>query len=247
MMRPSRLPPTTRRQERRLPGGGLVVCQLWLLPLLLLLLLVSSNTHNNAADAAADQQQDEYFDNFLHACTNGEMDVIEIALTEDPHYVHQKSKMGESCLHVAGIKGQTAVTQRLLLAGADPNVRSDYEHGLRMHPLSWNVYGGHVETARALLQGGADVNLDIDHMIRPTEKVTVLDLVLAMLQGYDEDGDEEKYKQQQEDSAIGKHFRMRDLLLEFGAKRYKDLVMVNDNDTTTSSTNGNTNSDKEDL
>jgi hypothetical protein len=245
MLSSSRWPPTTRRPERLLPGG-LVVCQLWLLPLLLLLLLVSSNTSNNAAAAAAaDQQPDnEYFDNFLHACTNGEMDVIEIALTEDPHYVHQKSKMGESCLHVAGIKGQTAVTQRLLLAGADPNVRSDYEHGLRMHPLSWNVYGGHVETARALLQGGADVNLDIDHMIRPTEKVTVLDLVLAMLQGYE--GDEEKYKQQ-EDSAIGKHFRMRDLLLEFGAKRYKDLVVVDD--TTTSSTNGNgeTNSDKEDL
>jgi hypothetical protein len=209
------------RRQRLLNIAG---CQLWLRLFLFLLPLVAWSSSSSsslgqaaAGDAAAAVQEE--FDNFLHACTNGEMDVLEIALTEDPHYVHGKIAMGESCLHVAGIKGQTAVTKRLLQAGADPNVRSDYEKGLRMHPLSWNVYGGHVETARALLEGGANVNLDIDHMIRPTEKVTVLDLVLAMLQGYDGE-DEEKYK---DNPTVGKQFLMRDLLLEFGAKQFKDL------------------------
>jgi ankyrin repeat protein len=194
------------RRQRQLNIAG---CQLWLRLLLFLLPLVAWSS----GDAAATDQE---FDNFLHACTNGEMDVLEIALTEDPHYVHGKSAMGESCLHVAGIKGQTEVTKRMIQAGADPNVRSDYEKGLRMHPLSWNVYGGHVETARALLEGGANVNLDIDHM---TEKVTVLDLVLDMLQGYAGE-DEEKYK---DNPTVGKQFLMRDLLLEFGAKQFKDL------------------------
>jgi ankyrin repeat protein len=178
---------------------------------LLLLLFPIPLVLSNEGDSAE-------FENFLHACTNGEMDVIEIALLEDPHFVNRKSAMGETCLHVAGIRGQTAVTKRLVQAGADPNVRSDYNQGLRMHPLSWNVYGGHVETARALLEGGANVNLDVDYMIRPTEKVTVLDLVLSLLQGYD--NHDEKYK---DDPAVGKHFRMRDLLLEFGAKQFKDL------------------------
>lgn len=161
--------------------------------------------------------EDEEFDGFLHACTSGHLDVIEVALKESPSFVHKKSPMGESCLHVAGIKGQTQVTKRLLEAGADPNVRSDFEQGLRMNPLSWNVYGGHIETARTLLEGGANVNLDFDHMIRPTEKVTVLDIVASVLQGH-EDTEENR-----SNPAIGNHFQMQDLLLEFGAKRYKDL------------------------
>lgn len=161
--------------------------------------------------------EEEEFDGFLHACTNGDIDVIDIALQESPKFVHRKSPMGESCLHVAGIKGQTEVTKRLLDAGADPNVRSDYEQGLRMHPLSWNIYGGHVETARVLLKGGANVNLDVDHMIRPTEKVTVFDIVTSVLEGHDDT------KENRNNPTLGKHFRMRDLLLEFGAKHFKDL------------------------
>jgi hypothetical protein len=84
-----------------------------------------------------------------------------------------------------------------------------------MHPLSWNVYGGHVETATILLEGGADVNLDVDDMYNPSQPVTVLDLIEYTL---DVDHIDKRFQQ------------VKDLLLKFGAKRYKDLSKQVDED-----------------
>ena len=42
-------------------------------------------------------------------------------------WVHAKTENGETCLHLAGIRGSTGVTQLLLEKGADPDVRSEFE------------------------------------------------------------------------------------------------------------------------
>jgi len=143
----------------------------------------------------------------LDACTTGDVAVIQQMLKKHPEYADGRSKQGESCLHVAGIMGQTAVTTTILEAGGDPNIRTTFEEGLRMHPLSWNVYGGHVETAAVLLEHGAAVNADIDNMYTKGQKVTPLDLVEEFTSAH-----------------VDENFhKMKELLLKYGAKRYKDL------------------------
>jgi hypothetical protein len=195
---------------------GLIQRILLLLFLLRPIVLVPPATVLLFVTASVSKEDDTGFERFLYACTNGQMDVIERDLLDNPDYVDRQSPLGESCLHVAALKAQTAVTKRLLQASADPNVRSVK---FRMHPLAWNVLNGHLDSARALLVGGADANLDIDHMVRNTERVTVLDIVLELLQ--DTEQDEATHRN---DPTIGKYFPMRDLLLEFGAKQYRELI-----------------------
>ena len=86
-----------------------------------------------------------------------------------------------------------------------------------MWPLPWNVYGGKVENARALLQGGANVNVVFHKMGDKETMVTVLDVVYYVLDQYDHD------ESLRSNPQLQKHYEMKDLLLEYGAKQYKDL------------------------
>eukprot|EP00546_Thalassionema_frauenfeldii_P014210 CAMPEP_0178911948 /NCGR_PEP_ID=MMETSP0786-20121207/9983_1 /TAXON_ID=186022 /ORGANISM="Thalassionema frauenfeldii, Strain CCMP 1798" /LENGTH=200 /DNA_ID=CAMNT_0020584461 /DNA_START=138 /DNA_END=740 /DNA_ORIENTATION=+ len=150
---------------------------------------------------------------FLNACTFGDVAQVKDLLEQHPDWIKRgRSEQGETCLHVAGIQGQAAVTQLVLEQGADPNVRTSFAQGLRMHPLSWNVYGGHVETAQVLLEKGANVNLDFDSMGQPPTKVTALDICTQIM----ENNDAEMF------------VKMKELLLQYGAKLYSELN--NDND-----------------
>jgi len=103
--------------------------------------------------------------------------------------------------------GQTEVTRLLLQRGADPNIRSTFSEGLRMHPLSWNVYSNHVDNARLLLEAGADVNADFDLKLGKSEikVVTSLDIV-NMIKGDSDDFDQ-----------------MLTLLRKYGAKTMSEL------------------------
>lgn len=154
---------------------------------------------------------------FLHACTEGDVEVVQQALQEHPDWINGRSEQGEACLHVAGIYGKPDVTKILLEAGADPNVRSTFEYGLRMTPLSWNVYAGHIETARVLLETGkANVNLDFDAM-GPAEtkrRVTCYDIILEILQSFPEN---------QGDARQEAYMDMKALLEEYGAKTFADV------------------------
>jgi ankyrin repeat protein len=113
---------------------------------------------------------------FFKACVNGIMDVLKAIIEIHPKWVHKVTKDGEHCLHLAAIKGQTEVTTYMLQQGADPNIRSTFSAGLRMHPLSWNVYRGNYENVKVLLDGGANVNLDFDGLNEDQKVVTALDI-----------------------------------------------------------------------
>ena len=72
------------------------------------------------------------------------------------HDVRERSKDGETVLHVNAIKGDTATTQVLLAAGAEVDARTPKGGTLWMTPLMWATYGGHVEMCKLLLNMGAD-------------------------------------------------------------------------------------------
>ena len=197
------------RQRRRCASLPLLLC--WLL---LTGFQVSVQAAETKKEYTADTGDFLPFE-FLDACTTGDIDALQAMLKEHPGWVNGRSKQGESCLHVAGIMGQAGITAAILQAGGDPDIRTAFSEGLRMHPLSWNVYGGHLETAAILLEGGADVNLDVDNMYNPSQPVTVLDLIEYTL----------------DVGHIDKRFQqVKDLLLRFGAKRYKDLSKQVDED-----------------
>ena len=154
---------------------------------------------------------------FLEACTQGNIDKVKEFLTENPSWSNGSSPDGETCLHVAGIYGQTEVTRSLLQEyKADPNVRSTHDQGLRMHPLSWNVYAGNVDTAKVLLEHGALVNLDIDAPPNSPDKIiTSLDIVTTIL-ATETEGEEKP--------AMEPFRQMKTLLEAYDAKSYKDLI-----------------------
>ena len=154
---------------------------------------------------------------FMDDCTQGEVENVKKALLAHPSWVAAFSEDGETCLHAAGIYGQAAVTKLVLEKGGDPDVRSSFARGLRMTPLSWNVFAGHVETARVLLEFGADPNLDFDSGREAGVKLTVLDVLDDILPAEsDEAGDRPK--------ELERFFEMKTLLGKYNAKRYQDLL-----------------------
>jgi ankyrin repeat protein len=159
----------------------------------------------------AKENSDIVSDDFLNACTEGDLDQVERALSLHPSWVNGRSENGETCLHVAGIKGQSHVSRLIIQKGGDVNIRSEFSAGLRMHPLSWNVYGGHLENVRILLEeGNADINLDYDNA--KGTPITVLDTILEIVP------DEKEIIPDLE-----RFYQLKALLKENGAKRFKDL------------------------
>ena len=76
-----------------------------------------------------------------------------------------------------------------------------------MHPLSWNVYGGHVDNIQVLLENGASVNLDFDSMDK-RGPVTSLDVAVQLVEN--EAGDD-------------RFQRIESLLRQHGGKTMKEL------------------------
>lgn len=176
---------------------GLVVLFLTLPPVVL-----SSTGDSNNGQVAVDSD-------FFLACSGGKLDLVKTFLQEHPHWIHARTDNGEACLHLTGIYGYADVTEYMLELGADPNIRSEYSEGLRMHPLSWNIYGGHVANVELLIRHGADVNLDFDGMGPSKPKVTALDVVQQLIQN--ESGDQ-------------RFVQLETLLKENGAKTMKELM-----------------------
>ena len=80
-----------------------------------------------------------------------------------------------------------------------------------MHPLSWNVYGGHYKSAILLLDAGADIDADFDKSMEEDIKLTVLDVA------------EEIASQQTDQTEQNPFVQTSKLLKERGAKKYSEL------------------------
>jgi hypothetical protein len=175
--------------------------------------VVDESTQNEARSDGGTTGVDEDSE-FFHFCSGGKLDQVKETLQQHPDWVHRRTKNGETCLHLTGIYGHAPVTRVLLDGGADPNVRSTYSMGLRMHPLSWNLYGGHAENIELLLEYGADVNMDFDSMKREAgadstdSAVTSMDVLKELLQN--EAGDD-------------RFVRIEKVLKRYGAKTMAEL------------------------
>ena len=166
------------------------------------------------AAAAANPDDDQPNADFFHACSGGELATFKTLVEKDPSLVHATTKDGEHCLHLCAISGNSEIVRLLLEQGADPDIRSTWDQGLRMHPLSWNSFYGRYDNIELLLKHGADVNADFD--LGKTESGeakpgTALDAVEQILLSLDDDEEKDRF------------MKTRNVLVKNGAMRYAGL------------------------
>mmetsp|Transcript_55877 Transcript_55877/g.118832 ORF Transcript_55877/g.118832 Transcript_55877/m.118832 type:complete len:198 (-) Transcript_55877:456-1049(-) len=182
--------------------GRASFCTKFALSLLRIMVLVSVAF----AVTLPDEANSEYF----FACSGGEIDKIKTLVEVDPSLVHATTRDGEHCLHLSALSGNVEVAKLLLEKGADPDIRSEWESGLRMHPLSWNTFYGRSEIIELLLKHGADVNADFDSA-QGGNKLTVLDVVEQILMSSENDDDKKRF------------IETRNILVKNGAMRFASL------------------------
>jgi len=90
------------------------------------------------------------------AAASGDNDEVAAILSMDNRLTRAVSKDGWTPLHLAAHFGHAAVVETLLANNADVGARSANE--MRNQPLHAAVAGRRVETARRLLDAGADPN-----------------------------------------------------------------------------------------
>lgn len=161
---------------------------------------------------AASSDPEEENSAFFFACSGGDVSTVKAMLENDPSLAHATTKQGEHCLHLTALSGSAEIAKLILDAGGDPNIRTKWADGLRMHPLSWNTFYGRHEIIELLLQHGADVNSDFDLKDGDYEKKTVvLDVVEQILMGGEDKEENERFVQ------------TRNILVKHGAVRYATL------------------------
>ena len=104
----------------------------------------------------AEYDPDDYADYpLIWSAGEGDGEAVEMLLMEGVG-VMDRSKDGETALHVAAIRGDLRTLRALLQAGAEVDARTPRGQTLFMTPTMWAVYHGHVEFVETLLKAGAD-------------------------------------------------------------------------------------------
>ena len=174
--------------------------------IILLLLLVSVVLGDTSSPDG------EYF----FACSGGEFETVKTFIEKDHTIANRITSDGEHCLHLCALSGNADIVKLLLDVGADPDIRSNWEQGLRMHPLAWNTFYGRHDIIELLLKAGADVNADFDLGTSDengnAQKATVLDVVeQILLNGLDGSEDKERF------------IKTRNILVKNGAVRFVSI------------------------
>ena len=108
-----------------------------------------------AVAALAEDEEDRERWPLIFAAGEGDAATVSALLAAGVD-VHQRSKDGETALHVAAIRGSNETVQALLKAGAEVDARTPTGATIYMTPSMWAVYHGHHHMVRMLLDAGAD-------------------------------------------------------------------------------------------
>eukprot|EP00940_MAST-03C_sp_MAST-3C-sp2_P000862 g862.t1 len=132
----------------------------------------------NAKKEAVARHPDDPKTSLLDAAMYGDLPNVK-ELVEGGAEVNEHSKDGETALHTACIYGYANVLSYLLQNGAFVDVRATQPKSLEMTPLTWCVHTGEIDAIRALMDGGANLNL----VVRDVQggRITALDIALSRL------------------------------------------------------------------
>ena len=114
---------------------------------------------------------------------HGRITEVAALLRDHPESISFASPEGETPLHVGCISGNSEIVKMLINAKADPNARAFGPKSLRMHPLSWCVFGGFLEASEVLIENGADVNAVFEN--EAGDSITVMDVCAKIGKDWD--------------------------------------------------------------
>ena len=94
----------------------------------------------------------------FHAVNHGDLQQCQCLILEGCADVNYRNSLGESVVHIAAMRGMSAVMELLLSCGADPNVTRHEEFG-GCTPLHVSVEKGFIRISEVLLSHNADPNI----------------------------------------------------------------------------------------
>ena len=141
-----------RRVRMRMPCVGLSGSSIGIVAFTIILCAAIGATGN-----AVEEDRERW--PLIFAAGEGDAKTVK-SLLDSGVDVHQRSKDGESALHVAAIRGSMETAQHLLRAGALVDARTPRGGTLHMTPTMWALYHGHAELVELLLRAGADPNAE---------------------------------------------------------------------------------------
>lgn len=106
-----------------------------------------------ALKAEIDRRRAPHVEDFMRACTSGDVQVLQDLLNADPGLARERVGGGGTGLHLAA--PHPDALRLLLQHGADPNAR---DLGDNAGPLHFAAATGNIDSVRLLLDAGADVH-----------------------------------------------------------------------------------------
>ncbi len=153
-------------------------------------------------------------DDIFNASALGRMQRVAELLTSDPSLANSRDRIGCTPLFLAAWAGYPVVVERLLQAGADPNVRSRAEQTPLDTSITHIWEGEQITVARLLLQYGANPSFFAACVVGSSEHVKryLADDPTLVNQPFDQDGTP------LEVAAEAGHMKVGALLVQAGAE-----------------------------
>ena len=154
---------------------------------LLTLLLAAVSAASEASDPAADQLKWP----LIFAAGEGDAETVRSLLAAGAD-VHERSRDGETALHVSAIRGSLETVRALLDAGAEVDARTPAGATIYMTPSMWATYHRHDAMVAMLLEAGADPTATDEHgkalltMAHEAQQPKITALLEARLRGVPE-------------------------------------------------------------
>ncbi len=127
--------------------------------------LVMSAIYHGRRDLAETISSHQTSPDIFAAAALGKVDLLARHLAEDATRVHARTADGFTALHLAAFFGGPEAVAALLAAGADPHAVA--ENPMQVRPLNSAIAGGHVESVRALLAAGVDIDAEQQQQVTP--------------------------------------------------------------------------------